>query len=734
MTRACTPETTTPIITTTLAPSCADFAKCSQKELEIVFIVEVASDHSILDVLDQLSDVSSHLVNSRLSLFMNDLVLMISLEQEVFLTELAKLKADSTAIKAGIMDWALVEQKAKIMKDPSADISKLIPQDTDGDYDDSYDSSYADSSYQNPTKQPVVEPIGKENLSAFRQRDPVFVALPSVGGVKPESSVGDEIQLMVFEIGATLKPFMSQHIIMDTLKDFACTFIESICADPTTVPTTTVEPNLSCLKMTPPDHGSICRTEFDKNSELDIIALIEATDATHVRGIINDILTLVRTINNNNGDAVRLTIIINEKLVVLSMTEVEIRDNLDFIKNFVFTPSNAEDSIFDWENMLHTLAHFIGGDKTLFFEPVDWNSQSMYGYDGLSAKSAAYNSDYGSDIYGTYGNGDDNGYGNVGDTSYNYNYRKRRSTEESLPLGEQNFNDFVKRAKYVIALPQPDGVGPRGQSGTPLTDLQSLSKLMIDQEVKNGKEFIKFTWYEYGRVFDQITNSAHVILELGANEITCKAVEYICEHARNYQPVIPDPLVLDEPPICLGGKVNLVLLVDSEFRRADQLAQFSTLFESSYPSLRGSNVRIIEYGKYFIFDGMPVNNLKEAIEAADYLFTTIDGSGIGAIIAFNSRDIPPELVRSASQSRTNSLPDLHLVELEMTDRRNLESFLGKVSADRKVTGYTIDKYDADEFEKTFESLNQAICEVAGGKFPDTAGQCTSSRIGENSNF
>ena len=240
ITQACTPETTTPLPTTTVAKTgCASYDKCSDKQLEIVFIVEVASDHSIIQVFNQLSEVISHLGQTRLSLFMNDLVLLISLPKDEFVVELEKLKVNVTDINTGSMDWARVESKAKIMLDPNGEFDLLF-EDTDDynthssdaydnydnyedNYGDNYDNNYANNYTQSNTV--TFEPVGKENLPTFASRDPVFVALPVVGGVEPESTFSDEIQLLVFEIGAKLKPYMSQHIILDTLGKIYLTFL-----------------------------------------------------------------------------------------------------------------------------------------------------------------------------------------------------------------------------------------------------------------------------------------------------------------------------------------------------------------------------------------------------------------------------------------------------------------------------------------------------------------------------
>lgn len=721
---ACIPETTTTIAPPTLASSgCSSYAQCTDKELEIVFIVEIASDHSIVQVFDQVNAVISHLGKTRLSLFMNDLVLLISLPQDEFVVELDKLRTKITDINAGPMDWARVESKAKIMLDPNGEFDLLFKEDTatyemSDTYDgyDNYGDNYGYDNYTEPTPTTQstsvnFEPIGKENLATFASRDPVFVALPVVGGVKPEKTFSDEIQLLVFEIGAKLKPFMSQHIILDTLDDFACTFVDSICkAEQPTLPPM---PELNCVKVDLPTDGSACRTEFNAESQLDVIFMVEVTDATPVKSIINDVLALVSTINNG-GDAVRVTITINEKLIALSLTESELKDNYDYIMSSSITSSTGEDSAFSWDEILHVIAHFMGGDKAMFFAPEEWNSDSSYGGYGN------YGDTYGNDAYGSnYGDADGGDY---------YNYRKRRSSEdEFVTLGEENFDSFIVRPKYIVALPQPDGVGPRGQDGVPLTDLQSLSKLMIDEEVKHGKEFIKFTWYEYGRFFDQISNSAHVILELGSNEITCKSLEYICEHARHYQPIIPDPLQLEKRPICLGGKVNLVVLIDASFKRADQLIQFAALFETSFPSVRGSAISIIKYGPDMTYDGVACTTLKEAITAADFAFTSMDGSGKPLIVAMNAMELSEEETNSEQFARTVSRAELYVVNLIADDESpRLRDFLDKVAAQRNLIETNVDDYDADDFAATFDLINQQVCTFGEGSFPGGGDTCAAS--------
>ena len=481
----------------------------------------------------------------------------------------------------------------------------------------------------------------------------------------------------------------------------------------------TVPTDLSCLNLNLPAHGSACRTEFNTESELDLIFMVEITDATPINNIINDILNLVATINNG-GDAVRITITANEKLVVLSMTESELRESLDFVRSFPIVPSTSEDSVFSWEEILDIIAYFMGGDKTLFFDAEEWNSDSTYG--GYNNYGGYGDSAYGNDAYGGYGDADSNAGGDY------YNYRKRRSAD-IVPLGEENFDDFVLRPKYIVALPQPDGVGPRGHNGQPLTDLKSLSRIMIDQEVKHKKEFIKFTWYEYGRLFDQITNSAHVIMEIGQNEITCKSLEYICEHARHYQPIIPDPLVLESRPICLGGKLNVVVLVDATFKRADQLAQFASLFESSYPSIRGSEVLVIEYGPNSEYDGVACTNLKQAISAADFAFTSMEGTGKSVIVAMNAQDLPEEKqARSDTYARTISQPEIYLIDLATEETPHLQSFLDKSASQRNIVVTKVESYDSSDFESTFDSVNKQLCTLGEGSFPGGDQECAVSSM------
>ena len=721
---------------------------CSERELEIVFIVEATTEYNNLEqVFNQLLLAVEAVEKSRFSLFLNEKVLLISLDLEKFISELKKI--DTATVSTGSMNWSNVQEKAKIMLDPNANHDQLFESDEMNDlpeatindlgngtndesnyttddsasnYDyDAYNVDDGDSYYSRRRKRRSApdDVVGFENLADFAKNSPVFVALPVVGGAEPEN-FGEEIKVLVFEMGVRFKKESYKHILLETDDQFACNFVKTICplevdqidenvAELVTVVTKLPDTSrtLSCfadLDILPHGSGTICRTEVkDSSKPLELIFVIEVIDVTNLAAILDEVYIMTNRFGNG-VDAYRVSIMLNNKLIALSLSFDQLKEQFGALKS-----TEVETGIeMDWEIMISDFHTFFGGDVSAFVGGSD---------DWSAYKSDAYNyddADY--DAYGAYAD---------------YYGRRRRSTgdeEDAGPIGIENYDEFLMHPKYIIALPQIGGIGPVTQTGEGLTALPKIFQdLMKDEETKHKEQWIRFVWFEYGSDFHGIDGSQHILLyNNGQNSLTCGAREFVCEFTRLHQTVIPDPLDLTSPPICIGGKANIVIMIDEDFERADQMKQFADQFEKSFPVTRGSEISIMTYGKNVEIDGITVDNIQVALSTADATLAMMSGSGKSFIIFMNSHEYnEPKQILS---SRTISKPNVFFMNINNPDLSGIKKWSSMLS-DRVFELIDISAYGQDtidEFDQAISDVLENICTAVDGSYPGGSNECSGS--------
>ena len=736
---------------------------CSERELEIVFIVEATTEYNNLEqVFNQLLVAVEAVEKSRFSLFLNEKVLLISLDLAKFISELKKI--DTSTVSTGSMNWSNVQEKAKIMLDPNADHDTLfeteeddLPESTndltngtnnldESNYTTDYDpyatdydpyATDADSYYGRRRKRSTPDDVvGFENLAEFAKNSPVFVALPVNGGADPDN-FGEEIKVLVFEMGVRFKKSSYKHILLETGDQFACNFVKTICplevdqieenvAELVTVVKKLPDTSrtLSCfadLDILSHGSGTICRTEVkDSSKPLELVFVVEVIDATNLAAILDEVF--IMTARFGNGvDAYRVSIMFNNKLIALSLTFDQLEEQFSALKS-IEVDTTIE---MDWEMVISDLYSFIGGDISAFVDGGD---------DDWSAYNSDYN--YADTGYGGYGvrstDGDSFGMKTFGDYGDSYYGRRRRSADENADaglIGIENYGEFEMNPKYIIALPQIGGVGPVTQTGDGLTALPKIFQdLMKDEEAKHGEQWIRFVWFEYGSDFHGIDASQHILLySNGQSSLTCGAREFVCEFTRLHQLVIPDPLDLPPPPICIGGKANIVIMIDEDFERADQMKQFAEQFEKSFPVTRGSEISIMTYGKNGVRDdGISVDNVEVALSTADATLAMMGGSGESVIIFMNSQKY--NQAKPTKSSRTISRPNVFFLNINNEDLSGIKKWSSMLS-DRAFELIDISAYGQDtieEFGQAISDVLENICTSAGGSYPGGSGDCSGS--------
>ena len=715
---------------------------CSERELEIVFIVEATTEYNNLEqVFNQLLVAVEAVEKSRFSLFLNEKVLLISLDLAKFISELKKI--DTSTVSTGSMNWSNVQEKAKIMLDPNADHDALFENDEDlhettndlgngtenaddSNYttDDSvsnynYDDPYAtddDSYYSRRRKRSTPDGVvGFENLADFAKNSPVFVALPVVGGADPDN-FGEEIKVLVFEMGVRFKKESYKHILLETDDQFACNFVKTICplevdqieenvAELVTVVTKLPDTShtLACfsdMDILPHGAGTICRTEVkDSSKPLELIFVVEVIDVTNLAAILDEIYILTASFGNG-VDAYRVSIMFNNKLIALSLSFDQLKEQFGALKS-----AEVDAAVeMDWEMVISDLHSFLSGDVSAFVGGGDdWSvSNSAYNYD--DAGYGAYDSYYG---------------------------RRRRSTDDETdagPLGIENYDEFLMHPMYIMALPQIGGVGPVTQTGEGLTALpKNFQDFMKDEEAKHKEQWIRFVWFEYGSDFHGIDSSQHILLyDNGQSSLTCGAREFVCEFTRLHQTVIPDPLNLPSPPICIGGKANIVIMIDEDFERADQMEQFAEQFGKSFPVTRGSEISIMKYGKNVETDGVKVDNIQVALSTADATLAMMGGTGKSVVIFMNSHEYnQPKQILS---SRTISKPNVFFININNADLSGINKWSSMLT-DRVFELIDISAYGQDTIEEFGQAINDVlenICTAVDGSYPSGSSECSGS--------
>ena len=121
--------------------------------------------------------------------------------------------------------------------------------------------------------------------------------------------------------------------------------------------------------------------------------------------------------------------------------------------------------------------------------------------------------------------------------------------------------------------------------------------------------------------------------------------------------------------------------------------------------------------------------LKEAITAADFAFTLMEGSGKPVIVAMNALELPEDEASSEQYARTVSRADLYVVNLIAdAESPRLRQFLEKAATQRNLIETNVDHFDADDFAATFDLINQQVCTYGDGSFPGGGDTCASSSI------
>ena len=104
----------------------------------------------------------------------------------------------------------------------------------------------------------------------------------------------------------------------------------------------------------------------------------------------------------------------------------------------------------------------------------------------------------------------------------------------------------------------------------------------------------KVFWIEQGSSFDGIELTEHIRLNYNA-DIECKVKEEVCKVATQVQLPAENSGSAVFPP-CLGVKILLVFLIDSEIAFANRIQIGLAPFSNAFSNESGNIIEIVRYG------------------------------------------------------------------------------------------------------------------------------------------